>query len=149
MTTEEKLRAFILSKYKSVLEFTQAIDMPYGTIQSIFKRGIQNSSVTNIIKICQALGISTDDLAQGNIVPASKTIPEPSKIEDILENTKRELISTPLLSMNGEPASDNDIKIILDGIDAALQIAVKNQKRRLDAYYAQFNKEMGMKADDN
>ena len=83
MTTEEKLRAFILSKYKSVLEFTQAIDMPYGTIQSIFKRGIQNSSVTNIIKICQALGISTDDLAQGNIVPASKIIPEPSKIEDI------------------------------------------------------------------
>ena len=42
--------------------------MPYSTMDSIFKRGVANASVINIIKICETLGINTDDLAKGEIV---------------------------------------------------------------------------------
>lgn len=66
-TSEDRLKEYILTKYKSVREFTGAIDMPYSTVDSIFKRGIRNASVENIIKICDFLGISTDALINGYI----------------------------------------------------------------------------------
>lgn len=69
MTTEEKLKELILSRYKSIREFTLEIDFPYTTLDSIFKRGLNNSSVSNVLKICEALHISADALAKGEIVP--------------------------------------------------------------------------------
>lgn len=66
-TVEEQLKELILSKYKSIREFSLLIDMPYSTLDSIFKRGIGNASVSNIIKICKALNISADGLSQGKI----------------------------------------------------------------------------------
>ena len=69
MTIEQKLKDLILKRYHSIREFTIAIDIPYTTMDSIFRRGIGNSSVTNVIKICKALRISVDALADGEIVP--------------------------------------------------------------------------------
>lgn len=65
MFVEEKLKSIILNRYKSVREFSILIDMPYTTLDSIFKRGIGNSSVTNVIKLCRGLNISVDDLVEG------------------------------------------------------------------------------------
>lgn len=72
MTIEEKLKDYILSRYNSVREFTIRAEIPYTTLDSIFKRGIGNSSVNNVIKICRALNISADELADGNITPYTK-----------------------------------------------------------------------------
>lgn len=69
MTTEEKLKNLIKERYHSVREFAIDIDMPYSTLDSIFKRGIANSSIANVVKICKALHISTDALADGEIRP--------------------------------------------------------------------------------
>ena len=68
-TSEDKLKDYILSKYKSIREFTVDIDMHYSTIDSIFKRGIRKASVDNIIKICDFLNISADTLVAGEIEP--------------------------------------------------------------------------------
>lgn len=65
--TEKKLKELILSRYKSIREFTLEIDIPYTTLDSIFKRGIGNSSVSNVLKVCNALHISADALAEGRI----------------------------------------------------------------------------------
>ena len=72
--SEDKLREYILSKYKSIREFTVSIDMPYSTIDSIFKRGIRKASVDNIIRICDFLNISTDALINGEIETKSDNI---------------------------------------------------------------------------
>lgn len=69
MSIEEELRNIILERYKTMKSFADAIDMKYTTLDSIFKRGIMNSNVQNIIKICGALGISVSELAQGRITP--------------------------------------------------------------------------------
>lgn len=63
----EKLKDFIFSKYKSMREFANEINIPYSTLDSIFKRGILNANVANIIKICKHLNISADFLAVGEI----------------------------------------------------------------------------------
>lgn len=130
MTTEEKLKEFILSKYKSVLEFTQSINMPYGTIASIFRRGIGNSSVTNIIKICQALGISADELAEGNIVSVSKIIETPQKVEDIISNAKQELINGTHLTLNDEELTETDVANMVLSLDMIIEIE-KQRKSQL------------------
>ena len=72
MTIEEKLKNYILSKHNSVREFTIQADIPYTTLASVFNRGIGNSSVNTVIKICRALNISADELADGNIIPYNK-----------------------------------------------------------------------------
>jgi transcriptional regulator with XRE-family HTH domain len=70
-TIEERLKELILSKYKTVSDFAKSIDIPYTTVDSILKRGVQKANVVNIIKICKALGISTDELAEGRIMKVS------------------------------------------------------------------------------
>ena len=72
MTIEEKLKNYILTIYKSVREFTQYADLPYSTMDGILKRGIKNSSIGNILKICEALQISADELANDKIVPINR-----------------------------------------------------------------------------
>ena len=69
MNIETKLKEYILERYNSVREFTIKHDIPYTTVVSIFNRGINNSSVSNVIKICKALHISADALADGEIKP--------------------------------------------------------------------------------
>lgn len=130
MTTENKLKQFILSKYKSIREFTIIVDIPYTTMDSIFRRGVGNSSVSNIIKICKALGISADELADGKIVPIHNRIikGETREIEDILSTTKSRLIYHDDLTFNGEPADENTIDAILQGIEISVELAKRHNK---------------------
>ena len=130
MTIEEKLKDLILSKYKSVREFTIAIDMPYTTIDSIFRRGVGNSSVSNVIKICKALGISADELADGKIVSVQNHIipGDLSEIKDILSDTKARLIHHDNLTFNGDPVNDDTIDAIVHGIDVSLELAKRRNK---------------------
>ena len=67
MSVEEDLKQFILQKYKSIRAFTQEIEIPYSTVDTMFKRGIQGAGVGNVLKICKALEIDIDSLAEGNI----------------------------------------------------------------------------------
>lgn len=68
MAIEETLKQMVLDRYGSVREFSIRFNIPYSTITSIFKRGVANAGINTIIKLCDALGISTDELAQGRIV---------------------------------------------------------------------------------
>ena len=140
MTTEEKLKDFILSKYRSLREFTQEIDMPYSTMTTILKRGIDNSNVQNIIKICQALEIKADDLAEGNIVPVEKHNTNSVRIEDILFEFTQKLLNTDGLTIDDQPATKEDVYLIISTLDTAMEIR-KRQQERLAAYYNNLLKE--------
>lgn len=132
MTIEEKLRETILSKHKSVLEFTESIGMPYGTIQSIFKRGINNSSVTNIIKICVALGISADELAKGKIVPV-ESLPKVElpdlDLEQAIRYMKNNYEDFEPLSIDGKVLSEDE----LDSFYFAIETFIRFVKRKREA----------------
>lgn len=65
---ETQLKNLILSRYKSLLNFTKVANMPYSTVDSIFKRGIANANISNVLKVCAVLQISADKLAVGEIV---------------------------------------------------------------------------------
>lgn len=67
MTIEEQLKELIISKNGSVLKFTQKYGIPYSTMTSLFSRGVNKTNINTIIKVCQALQISADELANGKI----------------------------------------------------------------------------------
>lgn len=137
MTIEEQLKNLILTRYNSLREFTIDIDMAYSTMDSIIRRGIQNATLTNVFKICKALNISADALEQGQIVPlAVKTTDVGTKrnsrgneITDIINNTKRQLLESNRLLLDGKPVDSDSINSLIDAIDIGIEmLRRKNSK---------------------
>ena len=134
MTSTEKLKKYIKNKYHSVREFTIKIDMPYTTLDSIFRRGIENSSVSNIAKICYALNISLPDLLN-NEIKSCRTQSQNTKdgvieIEAALSRKYEivmeiaETLSQKFTLSNGEKLNSNEIKNIIKLIDSSLSSSI-------------------------
>lgn len=130
MTTEEKVKNLILRRYHSIREFSILTEIPYTTLDSILKRGIGNSSVTNVIKICRALDISADALADGEIVSidrrsTSNNLTELIEVKEILSDTKHILTHSGELTLDGKPIGKAGVESILDAIDIGVEMAKK------------------------
>lgn len=132
MTIEERLKDLILERYKSIREFTTRIDIPYSTVDSVLKRGINNSNIITIIRICKALGISADKLAEGEIVYVSDKVIIPRhdliEVTDILEDTKAQLIHNNNLTINGKPVDIETVDMLVNGLEVTLSLAKKHNK---------------------
>lgn len=62
MGKTEVLRSLIFDQFHNVKEFSEAAGLPYTTVRSILSRGIENSSLDNVIKMCKTLGTTIDEL---------------------------------------------------------------------------------------
>ena len=67
MNLEEELKNIILTRYKSVNDFANAIGVPQSTIASIFKRGIGKAGVQTVLKIFNALDLDIESISTGNL----------------------------------------------------------------------------------
>lgn len=130
MTIEDKLKNLILEQYTSVREFTIKIDMAYSTLDSIFKRGIQNATLTNVLKICKGLHISADALANGDIEYQVLSMDDEHELIDIIINLRCKLLSDKELTFNNKPADQDTIQTILDTLEVGLTIATRNENRK-------------------
>lgn len=101
MTTEQKLKQLILSEYKSVREFAFQAKMPYSTVASIFTKGIDKTSITTMIKICNKLNISIDELLNGQIVYLDQQ-PKKQAVEDLVIQFKNQLMNVEM-TFNDKP----------------------------------------------
>nr|WP_326175008.1 hypothetical protein [uncultured Oscillibacter sp.] len=94
MTIEEQLKQEILSRYKSVRSFTTAIDIPYSTLDSAFKRGIMNAGVSTMVKVFSALDLDIESVREATLrrkTGAEETAFPLSKGEKSLIDLYREL----------------------------------------------------------
>ena len=64
---EARLKELIIEKYGSLKKFSEAINMPWTTLDSILKRGVANSNISNVLKITKELGINAEKLVEGTI----------------------------------------------------------------------------------
>lgn len=144
MTIEERLKNLILTKYRSVREFTQSIDMPYSTFSTIINRGIDNANVTNVIRICKALGISADALADGRIVYVSHVDPETETALDIdhaLSDIKTRVLTYDNLTLKGKPIDRDGRLLIADYLDVTIELVNRQLNGdRLKRYVDQLSK---------
>lgn len=133
MTIEEELKALILSRFKSLREFTIFYNIPYSTLNSILKRGVDNSSVSNVIKICQALSISTDELAEGRIVPSedmnAADVPV-IELSNMAELYKYRAKNSKSLILDGKPLEPDEAQTFINGLDLIVGLIRKNRKEK-------------------
>ena len=122
---ERKLKELIIERYGSLREFTPHTGLPYTTVHTILKRGIDNSSVENVIAICRALHISADALANGEIIPA-----DTHGKYDLLTvvETLRMNGSADRVSLDGQPLSDAEFKMLVDGIAFSAELIRTSRK---------------------
>ena len=78
MTVEEQLKSIILERYKSVRAFTLSIGIPYTTLDSVFKRGIQNAGIGTMLKVFDALNLDIESVETGKLKSKEKA-PEPEE----------------------------------------------------------------------
>ena len=69
---EASLKELIIERYGSLKRFCDIIGMPWTTLDSILKRGVANSNISNVLKITKELCIDTEKLVDGEIVHTSR-----------------------------------------------------------------------------
>ena len=126
MNLEEKLKNLILTRYKSIREFTQIADIPYSTFSTIINRGIENSNVNNVIKICKTLGISADALADGHIAPIEKkSTAENLDVEHAINELKGKILSADKIYLRGKPIDRAGRLLIADYLDVSIELSAR------------------------
>lgn len=133
MTIEEKLKDLILSRYKSIREFTQIVGLPYTTIDSILRRGIPNASIGNVIKICRVLHLNADALVEGEIVFNFENMSDSSKteIKDIVGDLKYRLDHTQQITIDGKVIDVETKESFLEALDIGFEIARKKHNKNI------------------
>lgn len=82
MSIEEQLKREILARYKSIRAFTSAIDIPYSTLDSVFKRGISNAGVSTMIKVFSALDLDLESITDNTLHSKQVIIKKSSPYSD-------------------------------------------------------------------
>ena len=130
MTNADKLKEYIITKYGTVRAFTTKHDIHYTTLDSVLKRGIENSSVSTIVKICTALNISLEALINNEIKPCIIPLQNNHNIVlEIQEALSRkyeitveiaEALSSKFTLSSGDKLNSFEIKNIIKIIDSSL-----------------------------
>ena len=102
MTIENELKEYILNHYKSIRDFCVKNGFPYSTIDNLFKRRMFSSSSLVIIRVCNCLNISLDELYKGKIIE------KPQITSNDLSDKERYIISSY--------RSDEEVHRIIDGV---------------------------------
>ena len=132
MTVEQRVKEMILMQYKTLKDFAKKIDIPYGTVDGILRRGFGNSNVENVFKICKELGISADELGKGKIVPVENTIQRKltiTEMSDIITVTKRNIEEYHDLTIDGKLMSEEELNTMIDAMELTLEYIRRRRKR--------------------
>ena len=105
MRIEDELRDLIVQRYGTMLNFSQDVGLANSTLSNIMKNGVDKTSLTNIFKICDALGISVDALGLGKIIPVDKS-KKREYMEDIYSDLELRFESSNIF-LSGIPLNDS------------------------------------------
>lgn len=123
---ENDLKEIILNKYNNIEEFCTENDILYKKVDKIFKKGIADTDIQLIFKICSILDIDVDSLIKGEVRfnnPLLKYAKTPTKLTDdqsILlvnfdnldtEDRNKVLDYTNLLSSQDKYKKENAIEV--------------------------------------
>lgn len=125
MTIEEKLRFKIQSEYGSLRAFTIQKNLNYANMDSILRRGIKNATWTSVKTMCEALGISADELMFDRIVPVDPSPAQKSKKQDfefLIKVIRQNLQDYDDLTVDGIQLDDYEKQIILDLMECGIGI---------------------------
>ncbi len=84
MTREQYIKDLIKQRY-TIKKFAQKIDMPYSTLLSIINQSIGGTAIDNVMRICEGLDITLNDLqAVETVVPGEEILPLSAKEKQLI-----------------------------------------------------------------
>lgn len=120
----------ILDRHGSMIAFSKKIDMANSTLATILDRGVNKASISNVIKICNALDISADGLAHGQIVPRAKRKQKSvMHIEEIIEDTQKMILENENICIDGKTMTSEEREDMADAIGLCFDIVRVRNKR--------------------
>ena len=132
MSIEEIIRKLILQRYGTLRAFTKEIGMAQSTFATIMKRGIHNASIDNVLKICNALEISADALAEDKIVSLKgNAVAQRLVITDIPEQisfVRENMSEYDDFTIDNQPLSEDEWLIILNGLTVSVEFIRQQRK---------------------
>lgn len=128
MKIEEILKSHIVERFGSVRAFALKYNIPYTTVVTILQRGINNSSLTSIKKICDALGISPDKLSEGKIVYNNGLIEMKEEKIDLNDfvSAYKWTMKNNRVELNGHTLTEQEIQTLTTAIDISLEMIKAN-----------------------
>ena len=145
MTVEERLQELILARYRSLREFAMTIDMSPSTLDSMLKRGLDRATISNVIKVCNALHISIDELANDRIISTVSLVTTDSRdVDNILRILRGDILTRDDLTLNGQELTDVDRIALSNLLDAVILYdhdKYTEAQLRLKRYYEELNTE--------
>ena len=123
MTIEERLKNHINSKYESVNDFCIRSGIPNSTLQTVFTRGITNTSSKTIFRVCDALGLDPQSLYAGEIRSTKRSPRSDDAPEDVIEYIAR--MENKTLTYKGEELTSYQKRMIVFGSRIAVKMSIK------------------------
>lgn len=93
MRKNNVLNNLILNSGLSYKEFASKADLPYTTLLSILDRGIYNSSVSNVVKICKVLNLTIEQLLSLSYDNGKSLYLSLPIVDDLTYDEKQELFN--------------------------------------------------------
>lgn len=113
LSLSETLEKIIKIKYINTRKFAEKSGVPYMTIISVLKRGVENTTVHTLLKICDALDITIDDIfkrrAYDTIFDKIKNNPPETYTNDDIIN---DLIDSKLINITKKHYTDEQLYTI-------------------------------------
>ena len=142
MSIEEKLKHFIVMKFGSVRKFAPYTGLPYSTIISILRRGVDNCNGQNLQMICDALNISQKALLEGKIEETEPIVIEYEGKADDFSQYINHFIDRIVLSsedksdqiflLEGKPLNKSETDYIKTYIEVMMDYLRKKRKENED-----------------
>ena len=131
MTSEEVLKEYICTRYKSVRQFCQEFGLKYSTVVAMLNRGLRNSNIDTVFPVCKALDISVEPLVKNGAI-----------VE--LGNDKRKAFAnrmeaytaylrfaayTNAYTLDGKPLTEMEKKIFVCGMESIIETIKKLREK--------------------
>ncbi len=129
---EQRVKEMILTRHKTVKEFSNICGLPYGTIDGILRRGFGNSNVENVFAICKCLGISADELANGKIVLVEKSEKNhlfSSNLCDVVEYVRMNFDDMHELKIDEKKLSPEELYLLIDCVELSIELIKRKRER--------------------
>lgn len=123
MSIEQDLKAIVKANYGTVKEFAKQAGLPYGTVDTIFRRGIAHSNMNNVAQICATLNIDADYLINQNAIVEAKK--DEDKIESLshrLNYYRLNMMQFQKFEIDGKPLTTEEAEMLLNAVDITIEM---------------------------
>lgn len=134
MNSEEVLKEYICSRYKSVRQFCIEFNLKYSTIVAMLSRGLRNSNIDTVFEVCKALNISVEPLVKEGIIvefSSMNRLRTQKRLEAYALHLKL-MFDSNSFTIDGVPLSSVEKQLFIVGIDSMIEsikkLRAQNQK---------------------